>query len=63
MDIEIVLDSTLSPDQLTDLGLLAEQYEIRTIWNASHLDGGDPNGGFFYCNATGKLWSASLCHV
>ena len=63
MDIEIVLDSTLSPDQLTDLGLLAEQYEIRTIWNASYLDGGDPNGGLVYCNATGNLWSASLCHV
>jgi hypothetical protein len=40
--MDIVLDSTLPPDQLTDLGLLAERYGIRTIWNVSYLDGRDP---------------------
>ena len=42
MDIDIVLDSHLPQDQLTELGLLAEQYGIRTVWNASYLDGRDP---------------------
>ena len=42
MEIDIVLDSILPPDQLTDLGLLAERYGIRTIWNASYFDGRDP---------------------
>ncbi len=42
MDIDIVLDSHLSSQQLTDLGLLAERYGIRAIWNASYLDGRDP---------------------
>lgn len=42
MDIDIVLDSHLSSQQLTDLGLLAERYGIRTVWNASYLDGRDP---------------------
>jgi len=42
MDIDIVLDSHLPPERLTELGLLAEQYGIRTVWNASYLDGCDP---------------------
>lgn len=42
MDIDIVLDSHLSSQELTDLGLLAEQQGIRTVWNASYLDGRDP---------------------
>ena len=42
MDIDIVLDSHLSSQELTDLGLLAEQYGIRCVWNASYLDGRDP---------------------
>jgi alkanesulfonate monooxygenase SsuD/methylene tetrahydromethanopterin reductase-like flavin-dependent oxidoreductase (luciferase family) len=42
MEIDIVLDSHLSSQELTDLGLLAEQYGIRTVWNASYLDGRDP---------------------
>ena len=42
MNIDIVLDSHLPPDQLADLGLLAERYGIRTVWNASYLDGRDP---------------------
>jgi alkanesulfonate monooxygenase SsuD/methylene tetrahydromethanopterin reductase-like flavin-dependent oxidoreductase (luciferase family) len=42
MEIDIVLDSHLSSQQLTDLGLLAERYGIRTVWNASYLDGRDP---------------------
>jgi alkanesulfonate monooxygenase SsuD/methylene tetrahydromethanopterin reductase-like flavin-dependent oxidoreductase (luciferase family) len=42
MDVDIVLDSHLSSQELTDLGLLAEANGIRTVWNASYLDGRDP---------------------
>lgn len=42
MEIDIVLDSHLPPDELTELGLLAERHGIRTVWNASYLDGRDP---------------------
>ena len=42
MEIDIVLDSHLSSQELTELGLLAEQYDIHTLWNASYLDGRDP---------------------
>ena len=42
MDIDIVLDSHLPQERLTELGLLAESYGIRTVWNASYLDGRDP---------------------
>jgi alkanesulfonate monooxygenase SsuD/methylene tetrahydromethanopterin reductase-like flavin-dependent oxidoreductase (luciferase family) len=42
MDVDIVLDSHLPSKELTDLGLLAERYGIRCVWNASYLDGRDP---------------------
>ncbi|MEE4184727.1 MAG: LLM class flavin-dependent oxidoreductase [Gammaproteobacteria bacterium] len=42
MNIDIVLDSMLSSQELTDLGLLAEKYGIGTVWNASYLIGRDP---------------------
>jgi alkanesulfonate monooxygenase SsuD/methylene tetrahydromethanopterin reductase-like flavin-dependent oxidoreductase (luciferase family) len=42
MDVDIVLDSMLSSQELTDLGLLAEANGIRAIWNASYLIGRDP---------------------
>ena len=42
MDIDIVLDSHLPQERLTEFGLLAERYGIRTVWNASYLDGRDP---------------------
>jgi alkanesulfonate monooxygenase SsuD/methylene tetrahydromethanopterin reductase-like flavin-dependent oxidoreductase (luciferase family) len=42
MKIDLVLDSHLSPTELADLGLLAEQHGIRAIWCASYLDGRDP---------------------
>ncbi len=42
MDVDIVLDSMLSSQELTDLGLLAEQNGIRCVWNASYLLGKDP---------------------
>ena len=42
MEIDIVLDSHLSSKEFTELGLLAEQYGINTVWNASYLDGRDP---------------------
>jgi len=46
MDVDIVLDSMLSSQELTDLGLLAEKYGIRCIWNASYLIGRDPFTNF-----------------
>jgi len=42
MDVDIILDSHLTSAELTELGLLAEQNGIRTLWNASYLDGRDP---------------------
>lgn len=42
MEIDIVLDSHLSSAELAELGVLAEQYGIHTVWNASYLDGRDP---------------------
>jgi alkanesulfonate monooxygenase SsuD/methylene tetrahydromethanopterin reductase-like flavin-dependent oxidoreductase (luciferase family) len=42
VEIDIVLDSHLRQSELTELGLLAESYGIRTVWNASYLDGRDP---------------------
>jgi alkanesulfonate monooxygenase SsuD/methylene tetrahydromethanopterin reductase-like flavin-dependent oxidoreductase (luciferase family) len=42
MDIDIVLDSHLRPQELAELGVLAEQHGIRTVWNASYQDGRDP---------------------
>ncbi|HJP05599.1 MAG: hypothetical protein CL799_09995 [Chromatiales bacterium] len=45
MNIDIVLDSHLTSSELTELGLLAEKYGIRCLWNASYLDGRDP-----FCN-------------
>ena len=42
MEIDIVLDSHLKSSEFKELGLLAEQYGINTVWNASYLDGRDP---------------------
>lgn len=42
MDIDLVLDSHLTPAELAELGLLAEANGIRAIWCASYLDGRDP---------------------
>jgi len=42
MDVDIVLDSMLTSQQLTELGLLAEENGIRCLWNASYLVGRDP---------------------
>jgi len=42
MDIDLVLDSHMTPAELAELGLLAEANGIRAIWCASYLDGRDP---------------------
>jgi alkanesulfonate monooxygenase SsuD/methylene tetrahydromethanopterin reductase-like flavin-dependent oxidoreductase (luciferase family) len=42
MDIDLVLDSHMTPSQLAELGVLAEQNGIRAVWCASYLDGRDP---------------------
>ena len=36
MQIDIVLDSHLNSQELTDLGLLAEQHGINALWNAMY---------------------------
>jgi len=42
MNVDIVLDSHLSSNEFKELGLLAEEAGISTVWNASYLDGRDP---------------------
>jgi len=42
MEIDLVLDSHMTPSELTELGLLAEANGIRAVWCASYLDGRDP---------------------
>ncbi|MCP4925176.1 MAG: LLM class flavin-dependent oxidoreductase [Gammaproteobacteria bacterium] len=42
MDIDIALDSHLPPEQVTELGLLAEKHGLRAVWNTSYLNGRDP---------------------
>lgn len=42
MDIDLVLDSHMTPAELAELGQLAEANGIRAIWCASYLDGRDP---------------------
>ncbi len=42
MHIDIILDSHLSPNELKELGVLAEENGIRGIWNSSYLDGREP---------------------
>ncbi len=42
MDFDLVLDSHLTPAELAELGLLAEQNGFNAIWCASYLDGRDP---------------------
>jgi alkanesulfonate monooxygenase SsuD/methylene tetrahydromethanopterin reductase-like flavin-dependent oxidoreductase (luciferase family) len=42
VDIDIALDSHLPPEQLTELGLLAEKHGLRAVWNTSYFSGRDP---------------------
>lgn len=42
MEIDIILDTQIPPEEITQLGLLAEQYGLGTVWNASYLNGRDP---------------------
>lgn len=42
MRIDVVLDSQLGAERLTELGLLAETYGIGTVWVASYLNSRDP---------------------
>ena len=42
MRIGLILDSRLSTSKITELGLLAEQYGIHTIWLASYIDSREP---------------------
>lgn len=42
MDVDLVLDSHLTPSELAELGVLAERHGIHAIWCASYLDGRDP---------------------
>ena len=42
MDIDLILDTRASAEELAELGLLAEQQGIRGIWVSSLLDSRDP---------------------
>lgn len=42
MDVDIIIDSTISSQELCELGLLAEKHGIRCVWNANMLIGRDP---------------------
>ena len=42
MDVDIILASTISSQELCDLGLLAEKHGIRCVWNSNMLIGRDP---------------------
>jgi 5,10-methylenetetrahydromethanopterin reductase len=42
MDIDIMIDSHLTPSEFAEVGLLAERHGIRGVWCASYLDGRDP---------------------
>lgn len=42
MDIDLILDTRASAEELADLGCLAEQQGIRSIWVSSLLDSRDP---------------------
>ena len=42
MRIGLILDSRLSTSKITELGLLAEQYGVHTIWLASYIDSREP---------------------
>lgn len=42
MDIDLILEPDLTPDQITEIGLKAEEYGIRAIWTSNyfaHWDG------------------------
>ncbi len=42
MEIDIMVDSHLTPAEFAEVGLLAERHGIRGVWCASYLDGRDP---------------------
>ncbi len=41
MDIDIILEPDVSPDQIKELGLLAESYDIRCLWIQNYASGRD----------------------
>lgn len=42
MDIDLILDARARPEELAELGVLAEQHGFSGIWASSLLDGRDP---------------------
>ncbi len=42
MDIDIILEPDLTPDQMVELGLLAESYGVRALWASNYPSGRDP---------------------
>ena len=42
MRIGLILDSRLSTSKIAELGLLAEQYGVHSIWLASYIDSREP---------------------
>ncbi|MFQ5634524.1 MAG: LLM class flavin-dependent oxidoreductase [Gammaproteobacteria bacterium] len=42
MDIDIILEPDLTPDEMVELGLLAESYGVRALWASNYPSGRDP---------------------
>lgn len=42
MKIDVILDPDLSPDEVKDLGLLAESYGLQTVWTSNYPSSRDP---------------------
>ena len=42
MDIDIILEPDLTPDQITELGQAAEKYGIRALWTSNYFAHWDP---------------------
>lgn len=56
MDIDLILDTRASADELAELGQLAEQQGIRGVWVSSLLDSRDPSANLsLLARATSRL--------
>jgi len=42
MHVDIILEPDLTPDQMVELGLLAERYGVRSLWASNYPSGRDP---------------------
>ncbi len=42
MKIDVIIEPESSPDEITELGALAESYDLRALWTPSHSSARDP---------------------